>query len=234
MRYFMPAALLESTPDLSSSSSSSSSSTLTDSSRPSASLTSSRNLLRNALLLIAAPLSPAILHAQDKAQAKLSLDTTRSEVHFTLTDALHTVHGTFHIQQGDVTFDPVTGKADGSILVDALSGKSGNSIRDHRMANDELKAPDYKTVAFAPTRFTGTFNPTGDSTLQVHGLFTLIGTPHEIDVPMQVQVSGDQIHAVGSFAVPYIQWGLKDPSTFMIKVEKEVHVDLDLTGTLRH
>ena len=197
----------------------------------STSLTTSQNLLRNALLLIVAP---ALLHAQDKAQDKLSLDTTRSEVHFTLADALHTVHGTFHLQQGDISFDPATGKADGSILVDALSGKSGNSVRDHRMTKDELKAPDYKTVAFAPTRFSGTFNPTGDSTLQVHGLFTLTGTPHEIDVPMQVQVNGEQIHAVGSFVIPYVQWGLKDPSTFMIHVNKEVHVELDLSGTLRH
>jgi polyisoprenoid-binding protein YceI len=219
MRYFMPPALPESIPD-----------THTDSSCLSAILSGSQNLLRNTLLLLAAALSPEILHAQNK----LSLDTARSEVHFTLTDTLHVVRGTFHIQQGDITFDPATGHATGSILVDALSGQSGNSIRDHRMAKDELKVPDYKTIAFAPTRFTGTFNPTGDSTLQVHGIFTLIGTPHEIDVPMQVQVNGEQIHAVGSFVVPYVQWGLKDPSTFMIKVEKEVHVDLDLTGTLRH
>ena len=201
----------------------------------SAILTTSRNLLRNALLLIAAP---AILHAQDKSQPKdphqLSLDTNRSEVHFTLTDTLHSVHGTFRIQQGEVTFDPATGKANGSILVDALSGQSGNTIRDRRMAKDHLKATEFKTVGFAPTRITGTLNPTGDSTLQVHGIFTLIGTPHEIDVPMMVQVNGQQIHAVGSFTVPYVQWGLKDPSTFMIKVNKEVHVDLDLTGTLRH
>ena len=201
----------------------------------SAILTTSRNLLRNALLLIAAP---AILHAQDKSQPKdphkLSLDAYRSEVHFTLTDTLHSVHGNFRIQQGEVTFDPATGKANGSILVDALSGQSGNTIRDRRMAKDHLKATEFKTVAFTPTRFAGTFNPEGDSTLQVHGVFTLIGTPHEIDVPMMVQVNGQQIHAVGSFTVPYVQWGLKDPSTFMIKVNKEVHVDLDLTGTLRH
>src|SRR5258705_811515 len=224
MRYFMHPAVADATPSLSPCS-------LTGSSRRSASLPFARTLLRNTLLLIAAP---AILHAQDKAQNKLALDTARSEVHFTLTDTLHVVHGTFRIQQGDITFDPATGKATGSIVVDALSGQSGNSTRDHRMAKDELKAPDFKTIAFAPTRFTGTFNPTGDSTLQVHGLFTLIGTPHEIDVPMQVQVNGEQIHAVGSFVIPYVQWGLKDPSTFMIKVNKEVHVDLDLTGTLRH
>src|SRR5580692_9120660 len=110
------------------------------SSRLSPILITGRNLVRNALLLIAAP---AILHAQDKAQNKLSLDTTRSEVHFTLTDTLHTVKGTFHLQQGDIAFDPATGKATGSILVDALSGKTGNSVRDHRMTKEELKAPDF-------------------------------------------------------------------------------------------
>src|SRR6202051_1327333 len=91
------------------------------SSRPSARLISTRSLLRNALLLIAAAALPAILHAQ--AQDKLSLDTSRSEVHFTLTDTLHIVHGTFHLQQGNITFDPATGRANGSIVVDALSGQ---------------------------------------------------------------------------------------------------------------
>ena len=182
--------------------------------------------LQSALLIA---LATATLHAQNK----LSLDPARSEVHFTLTDTLHVVHGTFHIQQGDITFDPTTGHATGSIVVDSLSGQSGNSMRDHRMTNDELKASTFKTISFTPTRFTGTFNATGDSTLQVHGTFTLLGTPHEIDVPMQLQVNGEQLHAVGSFAVPYVQWGLKDPSTFMLHVNKEVQIDLSLMGTLR-
>ena len=136
--------------------------------------------------LLAATLAPG-LQAQQTSD-KLSLDPARSEVHFTLADALHTVHGTFHIQQSDIDFDSATGKAAGTILVDALSGQSGNSVRDHRMANDELKAPTFKTIAFTPTRFTGTLNSTGDSTLRVHGLFTLLGNPHEIDLPMSVQI----------------------------------------------
>jgi len=192
-----------------------------------ASLVASRNLLRVVLFFIAAASTTL------QAQQKLSLDSSRSEVHFTLTDSLHVVKGTFHIQQGEIAFDLTTGKATGSIVVDALSGQSGNSMRDHRMLKDELKAPDFKTITFAPTRITGTLNPTGDSTLRVHGVFTLIGTPHEIDLPMQVQVQGDQLHSVGSFPIPYVQWGLKDPSTFMIKVDKEVQIDLSLVGTLR-
>jgi len=31
--------------------------------------------------------------------------------------------------------------------------------------------------------------------------------------------------------VPYVSWGMKDPSWFVLKVEKEVKVDLKLSGT---
>lgn len=185
--------------------------------------------IRLALLLAAALLAPSVLFAQQN----LRIDPVRSEVHFTLADVLHTVHGTFQIQQGEIAFNRATGQASGSIVVDALSGNSGNSVRDRRMAKDELKAPSYKSVIFAPTRFAGVLNATGDSALKVHGVFTLLGTAHEIEVPMQVQVNGNEMHAVGSFAVPYVQWGLKDPSTFMLRVNKEVQIDLSLMGVLQ-
>jgi polyisoprenoid-binding protein YceI len=183
---------------------------------------------RTALLLSFLCLTPLL-----QAQEKISLDPAHSEVHFTLGDVLHVVHGTFKLQEGEVDLDPANGKASGAIIVDALSGQSGNSTRDRRMTNDELKAPTFKTVTFAPTQVTGTFNPSSDSTLTIHGIFTLLGTPHEIDVPMKVHVAGDQLQATGSFSVPYVQWGLKDPSTLMLRVNKEVQIDLSLTGTLR-
>jgi polyisoprenoid-binding protein YceI len=168
-----------------------------------------------------------------QAQQKLVLDPAKSEVHFTLVDMLHTVHGTFRVQQGEISFNPSTGEASGSIVVDALSGESGNSTRDKRMAKEELKVESFKVVTFAAMRFTGKFNASGDSALHVHGMFTLLGTAHEIDVPMQVQVNGDQLHTTGSFALPYVAWGMKDPSTFLLKVSKEVQIDLLLTGTLQ-
>jgi polyisoprenoid-binding protein YceI len=168
-----------------------------------------------------------------RAQEKLIVDPAKSEVHFTLGDMLHTVHGTFRIQQGEIPFNPTTGEAGGSIAVDALSGASGNSVRDKRMAKDELKAESFKMVTFAPARFTGMFNESGDSALQVHGMFTLLGVPHEIDVPLQLQVDGSQFHATGAFAVPYVKWGLKDPSTLMLRVNKEVQIDLLLVGMVQ-
>jgi polyisoprenoid-binding protein YceI len=174
-------------------------------------------------------ISPAA-HGQ---QQRLVLDSARSEVHFTLGDVLHTVHGSFRIQQGEIVFNPADGQASGAIVVDAVSGHSGNSGRDGRMAKEELKTETYKSVSFAPTRFTGEFHGSGDSTLQVHGVFTLLGVAHEIDVPMQVKVNGKQVQAVGAFTVPYVKWGLKDPSTLMLRVNKEVQIELSLTGALQ-
>ena len=128
---------------------------------------------------------------------------------------------------------PVDGHASGSVAVDAMSGNSGNSVRDRKMTNEELKAESYKSVTFAPTRFTGTFHDSGHSDVQVRGLFMILGTAHEIDVPMQIEANGNQVRAIGKFDVPYVQWGLKDPSTLMLRVNKEVQIELSLTGTLQ-
>jgi polyisoprenoid-binding protein YceI len=179
------------------------------------------------LLILALPVS---LHAQQI----LALDPAHSQIRFSVDTTLHTVHGTFMLKQGELTFDPATATTSGAITVDALSGHSGDSARDHRMSNEILKASTYNTIIFTPATFTGTFNPAGDSALQIHGTFTLLGKPHEIDVPMKVHVAGEQLQAIGSFAVPYVQWGLKDPSTLMLRVNKEVQIDLSLNGTLHH
>lgn len=167
------------------------------------------------------------------AQQKVVVDPARSEVHFTLGAVLHTVHGTFQMERGEVSFNAASGQASGSLVVDASSGHSGNSVRDRRMADEVLKMEHYKDVTFTPMRFSGTFHASGDSSLVVHGLFTILGTGHEIDVPMRIQMNGVQMHATGAFSVPFVQWGLKDPSTMMLRVQKEVQVKLLLVGTLQ-
>ena len=64
------------------------------------------------------------------------------------------------------------------------------------------------------------------------GTFTLLGTPHEITIPVLVHVEGTAATAKAQFGIPYIQWGIKDPSFLFWKADKDVAMDLILVGTL--
>lgn len=162
----------------------------------------------------------------------LHLDANKSEVHFNLKDPLHAVNGSFKVKDGTISFNRKDGAMDGGIVVDAGSGRSGNDTRDQRMAKEELKTESFATVTFAPRRFAGNLGTSGDSEIAVEGTFTLLGTPHEITVPLKVHMEGTQCRAAGSFTVPYVKWGLKDPSWMMLRVGKDVVVDLVLAGSV--
>lgn len=167
------------------------------------------------------------------AEQRFVIEPEKSSINFTLIDTLHIVHGSFNLRASTITFDRNAAKIGGLITVDALSGHSGNSTRDKRMNKEELRAETFRDVTFTPISYTGTLNPTGDSALQVTGNFTILGTKHLITVPLQVQINGNLCHASGSFQVPYVEWGLKDPSAFLIKVNKEVQIDLMLSGSIQ-
>ncbi len=166
------------------------------------------------------------------AQQHYRLDPAKSEVHFTLDATGHAVEGTFKVGSGDVTFNTADGTMGGTISVDATSGNSENKSRDKKMTADQLKAGQFPLVTFAPGKYSGTLNTSGDSSIQVEGAFTLLGQAHSITVPMSVHCAGGQCAANGSFTVPFVQWGVKDPSVMFLKVAKEVKIELKLNGTI--
>jgi polyisoprenoid-binding protein YceI len=156
----------------------------------------------------------------------------QSEVAFSLGDVLHQVHGTFHVQSGSVQFSHNSPELSGSLVVAAGSGKSGNNTRDHRMSVDILEAPRYTEASFSPKRLDGAISASGDSTVRVDGVFTLHGTAHDLTIPMQIHIDGKTCTAKTSLMIPYVKWGLKDPSTFLLRVNKEVAMDITLVGQL--
>jgi polyisoprenoid-binding protein YceI len=160
------------------------------------------------------------------------VDPGGSEVHFSLVGPGHTVEGTFHVTSGEFSLDPQSNAMSGTVAVDAASGQSDNKNRDKKMTNDQMKAQAFPSVTFAPTKFTGQVKDSGDSTGQVDGTFTLLGQAHAITVPMTVHMEGDRFTAAGSFTVPYVTWGVKDPSWAFVKVAKDVKIDLKLAGTV--
>lgn len=161
-----------------------------------------------------------------------SVDTEASAVRFSLGDVFNGVRGTFHAQGGSVEFDPGAATIAGSVVVAAGSGNSGNGARDRKMTTEILDAVHFAEVSFAPLTYQGRIAPAGDSTIQVTGTFTLHGTAHDLTVPLQIHIEGTACTVKGHFAVPFVKWGLKDPSTFVLRVAKEVEVDLILVGRL--
>ena len=186
--------------------------------------------------LVALSLSLALpLFASTSALAQsrtFAVDPDASKVAFSLGGNTHRVEGTFHVQDGTIHFDPATGEISGSIVVQAGSGNSGSKGRDRKMKTDVLEVDKFAEVTFAPKSYQGTLANSGDSTLQVTGVFTLHGTPHDLTVPMQIHAEGSTMVAKGRFAVPYVQWGLKDPSIFILRVAKEVEIEMTLQGTV--
>lgn len=165
------------------------------------------------------------------AESDYRIDAAKSQVQFSL-GGFHEVNGFFKVSSGEVTFDRKTGEMTGSIVVEAASGNSGNQARDKKMKGDELHAGKFPTITFAPTQFTGILQDSGESSIQVHGTFTLLGKPHTIIVPMTVTIDGNQCTAKGSLIVPYVEWGMKDPTMMFMKEAKDVKVDLTFQGTL--
>ncbi len=192
--------------------------------------------------LIAAPLTMVVLsalpqHAAPQSPASeiiLGIDPAQSKVHWTLGSTVHTVHGSFAFKKGTVQLDTSTGKASGEIVVDATSGNSGNDGRDKKMHKEVLESGRYAEVIFRPDRVEGEITPQGIFTVQVHGLFVLHGSEHELTVPVQAELAGDHWTGSAKFNVPFIDWGLKNPSNFFLKVNHAVEMDLELKGSLQN
>ncbi len=160
------------------------------------------------------------------------LDPAQTEIKWTLTDTLHVVHGTFDLKSGVMTFDPKTGIAEGEILVDAASGASGNSMRDSSMKKKVLETDKYPEVFFHPAKATGELKPGGLQDMTLDGTFNIHGVDHALRMGVKVQLDGDKVTATTHFVVPFVDWGMKDPSNFVLKVGKQVDVDVVTHGTI--
>ena len=164
------------------------------------------------------------------SEITLTLDPAQTKVHWILDTTLHTVHGTFALKSGAVHFIPQTGKAGGEIVVVAPSGESSNSLRDKRMHKEILETAKYPEVVFRPTQIEGKVAQSGASDLKLNGVFSIHGADHEVTAQVHIDFTGDHWHGTAKFQVPYVQWGIKDPSNFLLKVKPVVDVELEMSG----
>jgi len=180
-------------------------------------------ICRSLLLFGALFAARSPLRAQSQA---LTIDPAQTKVEFTLGSVLHTVHGNFQLKRGTLRFDPQSGAASGELIVDAASGESGNDSRDKRMHASILESAKFPEITFRPDRVDGKVAPEGKSQVQLHGIFAIHGAEHEIMLPVTVDATGGRYNATATFQVPYVKWGMKNPSTLLLRVNDKAEITI--------
>ena len=182
-----------------------------------------------ALYLLAAMSLAQVAQAQQKT---FTLDPAQTKVNFTVDSTLHTVHGDFRLKRGSIQFDNSTGAATGELVVDSSSGESGSDGRDKRMHKDILESPKYSDIVFTPQHVKGTVANEGKSTVEVEGTLTMHGKSKPLTMPLEVELQNGTGSADGTFSVKYQEWGMKNPSTFILRVNDTVHIHVHAMGKI--
>jgi len=197
-------------------------------------MTIHRNPIHRALgvlcLIVLLAIAPAAV-AQEKASGlDFNLDPANTVIHWTLNTNVHIVHGTFKLKNGTIHIDPATGNATGLIVIDATSGDSGDSARDKRMDNVVLETAKYPTITFRPTRVEGKVDLNASGPINVDGVMTLLGQDHPMQLIVNLHPQDSRVASESHFTVPFVAWGLKDPSFMMFRTEKQVAIDIEATA----
>lgn len=183
-------------------------------------------------LWVATTLLAAEKVAPSLHEVTIGVDPSKSNVQFTLGATLHTVHGTFKVKGGTVHLDAISGKTSGQVVVDVKSGNTGVDARDRQMHNSVLESERFPQAVFLPDRVSGLEPLEGEHQVVVHGTLRIHGQDHEVTVPARVTVQDSRVTATAKLVMPYVSWGMKDPSTFVLRVSDKVNLDINLAGTL--
>lgn len=181
------------------------------------------------VIVAAMTLAPALLAQESTVQ----IDPAQTRIEFSLGGAMHTVHGKFDVKSSAVRFDPASGKMDGAIVVDSTSGGSGNGSRDARMHREILESAKFPEIIFTPVKMTGVVALDGSSKVEVSGRFRLHGQDHDVTLPVDIESDGKNLRMVTHIDIPYVQWGLKNPSNFFLRVSNVVAVDIHAAGRIQ-
>ena len=183
-----------------------------------------------ALLILLSICSKALAVPASARQAVLELTPANTHIEYTLQGWPHITHGTFQLERGIIRIDPATGKADGSVIVSAASANSGSHMRDSETKASILDVQRYPEITFTPQQAAGQRISRGEFPATIRGILTLHGTSHEITLDTTIRPSADRFTATTHFTVPYVAWGLKDPSLLVFRCAKTVEVDVTTQG----
>jgi polyisoprenoid-binding protein YceI len=176
-------------------------------------------------LLLAGPCATA-------GELLVRVDPAASRITFVLGATLHKVDGTAPLPAAESGLDPDSGALRGAIIIDATALATGNERRDRKMHAEVLESGPFPSIILRPRRLRGPFDPYRGGTVVVEAELETHGARHEVRLPLRIKVDGQRATVTGSFTLPYVEWGMADPSVFLLRVAKEVLVQVDLAADL--
>lgn len=185
-----------------------------------------------ALLLLTGLTLPAPCAAAGEMLV-LRLEPEETSVDFVLDATMHTVTGHLGSADGRIAFDPESGLATGEVVIDLTGAESGIERRDRKMHRQVLETDRYPEAVFRVEEIDLPRSlRQGTNDVQLHGILELHGAEHPVSVLATATLEDRRIEAFGWLDVPYVDWGLTDPSFFVLRVGKTVRVEIELVGRL--
>lgn len=164
---------------------------------------------------------------------RLRLDPAQSQVSVRFAATLQSVTGRLGPAEGTIEFDPATGQASGDVRMDFTRATTDNGRRDRKMHAKILETDRYPGAVFhvEGVSLANTLHQ-GENDVQLRGTVDFHGSSRLVTLPATVTLKGGEVRAKGWLEVPYIAWGVRDPSFFLLRVAKVVTVEVNIAGRL--
>jgi polyisoprenoid-binding protein YceI len=187
---------------------------------------------RIALARIALVLVISVGAAARAAEQTLTLDPAASEIDFELGATLHSADGSVKLEQGTIRFDADSGAASGEIVVDATSANTGSGSRDRNMHADVLESGRFPKIVFRPERLDVKRRDAASADVVLLGALDMHGQQHPLSLPAKLALRDGRLVVDAKFEVPYVEWGMRDYSNFVLRVDRHVTVTVHAEGAL--
>jgi polyisoprenoid-binding protein YceI len=165
---------------------------------------------------------------------EIHFDPASTQIRFKVGSMLRDVRGSFQFKGGALAIDPDSTLAQGELLVDATTGRTGNAARDKELQEDVLESKRYPSIFFHAEHLRGQIPKTdGSSDVIAEGMLNIHGADHPLQMKVHLVRVGNSLSATSHFTVPYVEWGMKNPRGSFLHLSKTAQVDVSAKGTTR-
>jgi polyisoprenoid-binding protein YceI len=173
-------------------------------------------------------LATALAAEAPRPELVYRVDPAGAEAGFDVKATAHTVHGKTTGVSGEVhVVDEAGGEKalSGRIEIAAGSLDTANARRDQTMKTKCLAVDRFPAIVFAPARFvpSGARPASGAVPGALTGMLTIRDVTKAVVMTATLEPKGTHILVAGTFDVPWLDFGIPDPSFFIVSLDKVAH-----------